>query len=114
MNATLKEVEGPDPDWPNRVGAKSLTLAVMVSAGQAIAVPPLSWSLVRIEYACAPFDGERSRAMTLSPFIKLDLVRLPDGRVGAIVGVWNLGEAYEVDVGGVHETWSTDDLTPTA
>ena len=68
MNATLKAVEGPD--WPNRVGAKSLTLAVMVSAGQASAVPPLSWSLVRIKYACAPFDGERSRAMTLSPFNK--------------------------------------------
>lgn len=52
--------------------------------------------------------------MTLSPFEKLDLVRLPDGRVGAIVGVWNLGEAYEVDVGNVRETWSADDLKPTA
>lgn len=54
--------------------------------------------------------------MTLfpSPFKTLDLVRLPDGRVGAVVGVWNLGEAYEIDVGNVRETWSADDLTPTA
>ncbi|GJD57477.1 hypothetical protein [Methylobacterium dankookense] len=52
--------------------------------------------------------------MTLSPFALLDLVRLPDGRVGSVVGVWNQGEAYEVDVGNVCETWSADDLTPTA
>ena len=52
--------------------------------------------------------------MTLSPFKELDLVRLPDGRVGAVVGVWNLGEAYEVDVGNVRETWAADDLIPTA
>ena len=51
--------------------------------------------------------------MTLSPFAMLDLVRLPDGRVGAVVGVWNLGEAYEVDVGNVREIWSFADLTRT-
>ena len=50
---------------------------------------------------------------TPSPFIHLDLVRLPDGRVGAVVGVWNLGEAYEIDVGNIRETWSADDLAPT-
>ena len=50
--------------------------------------------------------------MELSPFAHLDRVRLPDGRVGAVVGVWNLGEAYDVHVGEVHETWSADDLTP--
>ena len=66
------------------------------------------------QIARTPVAAERSHLMTLSPFEKLDLVRLPDGRVGAIVGVWNLGEAYEVDVGDVRETWSADDLTPTA
>ncbi len=50
--------------------------------------------------------------MTLSPFALLDRVRLPDGRVGAVVGVWNLGEAYEIDIGSVRETWSSDDLVP--
>ncbi|MEA1831349.1 hypothetical protein U8607_04560 [Methylobacterium durans] len=50
--------------------------------------------------------------MEISPFARLDRVRLPDGRVGAVVGVWNLGEAYDVHVGDALETWSADDLAP--
>jgi hypothetical protein len=66
-----------------------------------------------IEALVPSVDAERSHPMTLSPFKELDLVRLPDGRVGSVVGVWNLGEAYEVNVDNIRETWSADELTPT-
>jgi hypothetical protein len=54
--------------------------------------------------------GEKSARTSKSPFANVDKVRLPDSRTGTVVGVWNFGEAYQIDVGGTHEIWAADDL----
>lgn len=54
--------------------------------------------------------GEKSARTWRSPFARVDKVQLPDGRTGTVVGVWNFGEAYQIDIGGTHEIWAADDL----
>jgi hypothetical protein len=54
--------------------------------------------------------GEKSARTLKSPFASIDKVQLPDSRTGTVVGVWNFGEAYQIDVGGTLEIWAADDL----
>jgi hypothetical protein len=51
--------------------------------------------------------------MIHSPSIHLNLVGFPDGLIGAAIGVWNLREAYEIDVAHIRERWSAAELAPT-
>jgi len=67
----------------------------------------------RSEGSDKSLDTLENKRLTHPPFTHPDLVCLPDSHIGAVIGLWNLGEACGIDVGDLRETWPADDLAPT-
>lgn len=65
----------------------------------------------RASIADEPSAGRARASACIAPFAHVDRVRTSDGRIGTVVGVLNFGEAYQIAIDGIHEIWTTDDLT---